>query len=512
MTAYLVGGGIASLAAATFLIRDAGLDGSQIRIFEELHLAGGALDGAGDSDTGYVSRGDRMLQEETCTCLWDLLDSIPTLTDPRMTVKQEIWDFNRTHYTDAGARLVDADHKILDAACLGLDARDRADLMRILALPERAIGAKRIDDYFSDHFFRTPLWAMWRTTFAFQQWSSAIELKRSFLRFAQEFPHLHTLSGVRRTMLNQYDSIVRPVQQWLTKHGVDFEYGAAVQDVEFEGRRATRIVTATGGYDLGPGDYAFITLGSMTADATYGDDDTPPELIKNGGFLLWERLAEKAADFGRPEAFTSDVDQTKGESFTLTMHSPLLLRGIEDFSGNAPGTGALTTFVDSGWLMSIAVPHQPYFVGQPDDVFTLWGYGLLPDREGDYVRKPMAGATGQEILEELVHQLGFADDLEEIRGSTRVIPVMMPHVTSPLQPRHVEDRPLVVPRDARNFAFLGQYVEVPEDVVFTVEYSVRGAMHAVYQLFHIDREIPGVYHALAHPHVAFEALKTALGH
>ncbi|MFI6324425.1 oleate hydratase [Nonomuraea sp. NPDC050556] len=508
MTAYLVGGGIASLAAATFLIRDAGLDGSQIRILEELHIAGGALDGAGDPDTGYVSRGTRMLGEETCACLWDLLGSIPTLTDPGTTVKQEIWDFNRTRYTDAGARLVDADHEILDAASLGLDARDRADLMRILALPERAIGARRIDDYFSGHFFRTRFWALWRTTFAFQPWSSAIELKRSFLRFAQEFPRLHTLSGVRRTVLNEYDSIVRPVQQWLTKHGVDFEYGAAVQDVEFEGRRATRIVTAAGGYDLGPGDYVFVTLGSMTADSTYGDDDTPPELTKNGGFRLWERIAEKAADFGRPAAFAGNVDQTKFESFTLTMHSPLLLRRIE---GKAPGTGGLTTFVDSGWLMSIVVPHQPYFVGQPDDVFTLWGYGLLPDRVGDHVRKPMAEATGREILTELVHQLGFEDDLAEIRRSTRVIPVTMPYVTSPLQPRHVEDRPLVVPRDARNFAFLGQYVEVPEDVVFTVEYSVRGAMHAVYQLFHIDREIPGVYHALAHPHVAFEALKAALG-
>jgi oleate hydratase len=48
-------------------------------------------------------------------------------------------------------------------------------------------------------------------------------------------------------------------------------------------------------------------------------------------------------------------------------------------------------------------------------------------------------------------------------------------------------------------------------VVFTVEYSVRGAMHAVYELLGVDKPIPGIYHGLANPKVAFEALATAFG-
>ncbi|MEU6998127.1 oleate hydratase [Nonomuraea sp. NPDC046570] len=516
-TAYLVGGGIASLAAAVFLVRDAGVDGGSVRVLEELPVAGGALDGSGDPVKGYVTRGGRMLEEEAYVCLWDLLDSVPTLTDPDTTVKQEIWDFNRTWRTKAGARLVNARHEILDAADLGLSARDRAELFRVLALPERVIGSRRIDEFFSEHFFTTNFWAMWRTTFAFQTWSSAIELKRYLLRFTQEFPRIHTLAGVRRTVLNQYDSIVRPVQKWLTDRGVVFEYGTTVTDIDFEqeggARRVTRLVTQHGPRDLGPGDLAFITLGSMTSDSTYGDDDHAAELIRDGrdgGFRLWRNIAGKAPDFGRPDVFSGNVDQTKWVSFTLTMRSPLLLRRIEDFSGNAPGTGALMTFVDSGWLMSIVVPYQPHFAGQPDDVFTLWGYGLFPDRPGDHVPVTMAQATGQEMLTELVRQLGFEDDLEEIRRTTKVIPVMMPYITSQFQPRGVDDRPLVVPKGAANFAFLGQFTEIPEDVVFTVEYSVRGAMHAVYGLLGVDRKIPGIYHALADPKVAFEALKTAL--
>ena len=58
---------------------------------------------------------------------------------------------------------------------------------------------------------------------------------------------------------------------------------------------------------------------------------------------------------------------------------------------------------------------------------------------------------------------------------------------------------------------LGQDVEIPEDVVFTVEYPVRGAMHVVCELLGIDKEMPGINHGLAHPKVAVEALRTALG-
>ncbi|MCW2889927.1 MAG: oleate hydratase [Streptosporangiaceae bacterium] len=519
--AYIVGGGIASLAAAVFLVRDGGLKGADIRILEELPVAGGALDGSGDPEHGYVTRGGRMFEEEAYGCLCDLLETIPTLTDPATSVLADIREFNSTWKTHARARLIDEKHTLVDAADLGFTVRDRAELTRLMALPERSIGSRRIDEFFSPHFFETNFWAMWRTTFAFQTWSSAIELKRYFLRFAQEFPRIHTLGGVRRTRLNQYDSIVRPIQSWLADQGVVTEYGTKVTDVDFTSagadRRAIRIHLERDGrhsaYELGPDDLAFITLGSMTSDSAYGDDDHAPGLIRgkrDGGFALWECIAGRAPDFGRPMSFAGNVEESKWESFTLTMRSPLLLHRIEEFSGNAPGTGALMTFVDSRWLMSIVVPHQPHFDGQPDDVFTLWGYGLFVDEPGDFIEKRMSEATGQELLTELVHHLGFEDDLGEISATTTVIPVMMPYVTSAFQPRGVEDRPLVVPRGSKNFAFLGQYTEIPQDVVFTVEYSVRGAMHGVYALLSIDRPIPGIYHAITDPRVAFGALKKAL--
>ena len=46
MKAYMIGSGIGSLAAAAFMIRDGGVPGSNITIYERLSVLGGCLDGA----------------------------------------------------------------------------------------------------------------------------------------------------------------------------------------------------------------------------------------------------------------------------------------------------------------------------------------------------------------------------------------------------------------------------------------------------------------------------------
>ena len=139
------------------------------------------------------------------------------------------------------------------------------------------------------------------------------------------------------------------------------------------------------------------------------------------------------------------------------------------------------------------------------------GDGLFIDNVGDVADTTMAAATGQQILTELLHHLGCTDLLDEMRAATKVIPVMMPYITSEFARRDVADRPLVIPPGAANFAVMGQYVEIPGDVVFTVEYSVRGAMHAVYGVLGLDLEIPAIYHGIADPKVAFDAFRTLMG-
>jgi oleate hydratase len=516
---WLVGGGIANLAAAAFAIRDAGVPGPNIHILEELHVTGGAMDGTKTPSAAetWVTRGGRMLTDETYLCLWDLCSSIPSLEDPKTSVREETIAFNAENVSDAKARLIDRAHRIIDASDLGFNVADRLELTRILAVGEAALGSKRIDELFSAHFFQTNFWRMWRTTFAFQKWHSAVELRRYFLRFVQEFPRIHTLGGIRRTKYNQYDSMIVPLQRWLVEHGVDVRFGTAVVDVDYEdganGRRISALKLEGGGdIPLGPNDITLLTIGSITADSRFGTNDSVPELVRDRrdhGWTLWENLARKAPDLGRPHAFCGNVDEHKWESFTLTMRSRALLDRIVRYTRNEPGTGGLMTFFESGWHLSIVVAKQPHFASLPKDTYTLWGYGFEIDRVGDYVKKPMCKATGREVLTELLGQLGFDDIRDHVLATTDVTTTMMPYASALFACRAPGDRPKVVPDRAQNFGLLGQFVEIPEDVVYTVEYSVRGAMIAIYSLLGVAREIPPIYHGLLDPAVAFRALECA---
>jgi len=442
---WIIGGGIAGMAAAAFAIRDAKVPAQNIHILEELDISGGSMDGGHTPHTtqAWVTRGGRMLTDETYLCLWDLFSSIPSLENPEISVREECREFNEQVKTHAQARLIDAEHQILDASKLGLSTLNRAQMLRLLAAKEEKIGSRRIDEFFDDSFFNTNFWRMWRTTFAFQKWHSAAELRRYFLRFIQELPRIHTLAGVKRTKYNQYDSMILPLQRWLVAQGVDVRFGHYVTDVDFEmdsenqQRRATRLYVnlpeGTEQIDLKEQDLAIFTLGSITADSRYGGNEDVPELIRDRldhGWTLWETLAKKAPDFGRPMTFYGNVDEHKWESFTLTMQDNVLLNRIIDYTGNQPGTGALMTWFESGWHLSVVVPAQPHFADLPESHFTLWGYGFQIDENGDYIQKPMSQATGQEILTELIHQLGFDDILDHVLATTTVTTAMMPYASA----------------------------------------------------------------------------------
>src|SRR5664279_536589 len=248
---WIVGGGIAGMATAAFAIRDAGVPGKNIHILEELQIPGGSMDGTDSpfapaaGHDALVTRGGRMFEDEAYQTTWDLFSTIPSLEDPDVTVRQEILDFNSVTTTHAHARLVDGQHHILDPTEYGLNTRDRFEMTRVLALSEDLLGARRIDEIFSEHFLSTNFWQMWRTTFAFQKWHSAAELRRYFLRFVQEFDRIYSLSGICRTKYNQYDSMIVPLQRWLVDQCVDVRFGTRVTDVDFAGqgepRRATRL-------------------------------------------------------------------------------------------------------------------------------------------------------------------------------------------------------------------------------------------------------------------------------
>jgi oleate hydratase len=137
--AYLIGSGIASLAAATFLLRDSKLSGAHIHILEAASLLGGSLDGAGQADAGYVRRGGRMLNL-TYHCTYDLLASSASLKHAGRSVHDNIIAFNQQIKTHALARVVDRDGHIVDVTDMDFTEPNRLDTVELLAIPE---GTKR---------------------------------------------------------------------------------------------------------------------------------------------------------------------------------------------------------------------------------------------------------------------------------------------------------------------------------------------------------------------------------
>jgi oleate hydratase len=514
--AHLVGGGIGSLAAAAFMIRDGGVPGGHITIYEALNVLGGSLDAAGNPEAGYRLRGGRMLTTDNYECTWGLFKTIPSLVNPGKTVFDETIEFNQEIKAHSQARLVDRNRAILDVSSMGFSMKDRVELVEIMLASEQKLGTHCISDRFSPEFFTTRFWYMWATTFAFQPWHSAIEFKRYLHRFIKEFSRIETLAGVKRTIFNQYDSLVRPLQAWLQANGVQFQSGCTVTDLDLKSgdgkvvvrairlRRSGKTETETVAVDAD--DLVFFQNASMTDASSFGSmTQAPAHLTKqeSGGWSLWEKLAQGRTDFGKPSAFNSSISESYWESFTVTLLDTVFFDRMEAFSGNKAGTGGLVTFKDSSWLMSVVLAHQPHFADQPADVLMFWGYALHPDRVGDFVAKPMSDCNGAEILNELCGHLNFD---RQIFATAICIPCRLPYITSMFMPRAPGDRPLPVPRSSKNLAFVSQFVEIPEDVVFTVEYSVRVAQMAVYQLLNIDREIPPILHHDKSLEVNYEAV------
>ena len=499
--AYLVGGGIGSLSAAAFMIRDTGIPGSNVTIFEAMSVPGGSLDGGGNPEDGYTLRGGRMLTTDNYECTWDLFKTIPSLSAPGRTVYEETIAFNEQNISYSMARLVDRNRFKVDVKSMGFSMEDRLELLKLSEADEAMLGTSRITDWLSPAFFKTNFWYMWATTFAFQPWHSAVEFKRYLHRFMLEFSRIETLAGVKRTVYNQFDSLVRPLVSWLKAQGVNVVTSCTVTDFDLttvDGKVAvTGIHCARKGsqeiVNVAEGDLVFFQNASMTDASSYGSMTSAPAprtKQDSGGWALWEKLAAGRPEFGNPSAFNSSIPESYWESFTVTLKDTAFFEKMETFTGNRAGTGGLVTFKDSSWFMSVVLAHQPHFAGQPEGVQVFWGYALHPDRIGDFVAKSMSACSGAEILQELCGHLNF--DLATV-ATANCIPCRMPYITSMFMPRAKGDRPLPVPRNSRNLAFISQFVEIPDDVVFTVEYSVRAAQMAVYELLKIEREVPPIH-------------------
>ena len=511
-SAYLVGSGLASLAAACFLVRDAQMPGKNIHILEAMDIAGGACDGIDDPTRGYVMRGGREM-EDHFECLWDLFHSIPSLEVPGASVLDEYYWLNKhdPNYSLCRATERRGEDAHTDGK-FGLSQKGSMEIMKLFFTKDEDLYDKTIEDVFDDEVFGSQFWLYWRTMFAFENWHSALEMKRYFQRFIHHIGGLPDFSALKFTRYNQYESLILPMQKYLEAAGVEFRFGTEVTNVRFEitdGKKTARAIecrTKNGDTEipLTEKDLVFITNGSCTEGTIYGDQNHAPvgdaEVRSSGCWSLWKKIAAQDPSFGHPEKFCSDIEKTNWESATVTTANEEIIDQIKKICKRDPRTGKVVTggivsCRDSKWLLSWTINRQGPFKKQKKDEVCVWVYSLFTDVPGDYVKKPMKECTGKEITAEWLYHLGIpVEDIGRLSGEEcNCTPTMMPYITAFFMPRSAGDRPDVIPDGSVNAAFLGQFAETPRDTIFTTEYSVRTAMEAVYGLCGVDRGVPEVW-------------------
>ncbi len=510
-SAYIVGSGLASLTAACYLVRDGRMKGEHIHVFEKDPVSGGACDGR-KYDVGYMMRGGREMDNHF-EVMWDILRSIPSLETEGASVLDEYYWLNKEDPNYSLCRAtVDRGQDAHTDGKFAISDKGAMEIMHLFFTPDEELYDKRITDVFDDEVFSSNFWMYWRTMFAFENWHSALEMKLYIKRFIHHIGGLPDFKALRFTRYNQYESIILPMETYLKSHGVQFHYNTKVTDVRFNvqnGRKQAASITVehdgqSDVIDLTENDLLFITNGGCVESSTYGSQNEPaafdPSMKPGNGWDLWKKIAAQDESFGHPEKFCYDPEQSNWMSATVTTLDNRIPKYIEKickrdpFSGHTV-TGGIVTVKDSSWLMSWTLNRQQQFRDQPKNQLCVWVYGLFSDKPGDYVKKPMRDCTGKEICMEWLYHIGVpVDEIDEMaEHSANTVPVMMPYITAFFMPRRAGDRPDVVPQGAVNFAFLGQFAEVPRDTIFTTEYSMRTAMVAVYTLLNIDRGVPEVW-------------------
>ena len=515
-SAYIIGTGLAGLSAAFYLVRDGQMKGENIHLLEKLDLAGGSCDGRRDVTKGFYMRGGREMDNHF-ECMWDMFRSVPSIETPEVSVLDEYYWLNKhdPNYSLCRATINCGEDAHTDKL-FKLDKKSALALSKLFITKEEDLENKKISDVLPDSFWETNFWLYCQTMFAFQKWSSALEMKRYLCRYVHHIDGLPDFSALRFTKYNQYESMILPLTKYLENHSVKIEYGIDVKNVLFDNKEekkvATKIIYEKEGQEkefiLTENDLVFITNGCCTDTSCYGDQNTIPDLskVKKGegeSWNLWKNIASQATngEFGNPDKFCSNTDETNWMSATVEVSDEEIIKHIINICKRDPRegkvtTGGIVTVKDSmeNWYLSWTINRQPQFKSQKKNSVLVWVYALNTNREGNFVKKPIRNCTGREVCEEWLYHIGIpTDKIEEYANKCNTTTCYMPYINAFFQPREEKDRPLVVPKDAVNFAFIGQFAETPRDTIFTTEYSIRTGMEAVYTLLKVDRAVPEVW-------------------
>ena len=513
-SAYIIGAGLAGLATATYLVRDGQMKPENIHILESSKISGGACDG-NKQVHGYFMRGGREMDNHF-ECMWDLYKDIPSYEDPSQTVLDYYYYLNKDDPNSSKCRAtINCGQNAQTGDKFTLDDVAQNELLKLFLTKEELLEDKKISDFFSEHFWKSNFWLYWQTMFAFQRWSSALEMKRYLQRFVHHIKGLPDFTALRFTRYNQYESMILPLINYLKTKGIEVEYGYDVKNVIFDIKNtkkvAKQIIYKNGdeqkSIKLTENDLVFITNGSCVDSTCYGWQDKVVDTsgLKDGvgdSWDMWKAIAKQDISFGNPDNFCNNIKETNWMSATIQTSNDEIIKYIEKICQRDPRTGkvvtgGIVTVRDSedNWFLSWTINRQPQFRSQDKKDVLVWMYSLNTEKPGNFVKKSMKDCTGAEVAMEWLYHIGFPQDKiqEFATKECNTTTSYMPYINAFFQPRKNSDRPKVVPENSVNFAFIGQFAETSRDTIFTTEYSIRTAMESVYTLLDIERGVPEVW-------------------
>ncbi|KAL7649248.1 hypothetical protein ACMYSQ_012359 [Aspergillus niger] len=484
--AWILGSGIASLASAVHLIQEANVPAPQVHVVESRTSARDGLPTTGNATIGYDYRA-ACLPIFCDGCTEDLLSIIPSTSGPGTTLLDNLKTTREIALTHV---LIKRGHKeqVCNARGVRMGWKVRVKLALFLRHSEEALGQKTIRDCLDNGFFRSAFWAVWAST--------AVEFRRCLRRFLHEILQSSTDPvALNCCTYNAHDDIIMPITRFLQSRGADLKFNSKTtlitMGTDTGCQRVSTLQIVQEGIErtvtIGPHDVVIATLGSATSGSSNGTSTDPPpqELLPAEDYLdeNWSLWLGLFPNLGNPYSFCTRVMESRAECFTITSRQCDFFAKLTQEN---PEKIVSIVLPGSEWCVSLFRTHCKTISGPSGDERIIWGHASSPEREGNYVKKPMLECGGTESLTELLQH--FHAYSEDSLSHFTLIPRVTPRRAAPLLARNYKDRPRVVGNGAENLAVVGQFVEMPDETAATMDYSVRSAQLAVYRLMKLGKE------------------------
>ncbi|GKZ75244.1 hypothetical protein AnigIFM50267_003535 [Aspergillus niger] len=369
--------------------------------------------------------------------------------------------------------------------------KNRRDILHFLLQEEENFSNTSIQDVFERSIFETRFWKLFSSSFGLHPSHSALEFHRYICKYMDEIVESRVTDRLHPVLDKSFANQLKP---HLSARGVRFR-DIRVTDIIFQLEGESSAVCYIQASDkfgnvllpVATEDIVIVTIGSLTSGTVTGTTAAPPpatpskaESLLDNTWRLWFALAKKSQRFGNPSSFCTRLSESRLGMFTVNLssrhHTQIRARSMEAYAGGHD----IAIISESAWSLQVSFPGQLDFADGGRGICSVIGYCFTPDRLGHYVKNPMFTCSGDEVLAELLGYLDIPGDDILLNATTR--PIILPLGLSPLMRRDCGDRPEIIPRQTRNIALIGQYVEMAEETALTMDYGTRSALTAVKQL------------------------------